>query len=81
MTRNEVNNILAKNFSDKTFDNVLLCIQGDLDKCKTVRLEQWKATAEQQIEETSLVAKTRAEKEADKKRKALLGKMEKIYQS
>ena len=48
-TRGEINEILQKNFSDKTFDNILLCAQGDLERCKQIKLESWKDKAEKHI--------------------------------
>lgn len=49
ITRGEVNEILQKHFSDKTFDNILLCVQGDLTKCEQIKLEDWKEKAEKHI--------------------------------
>ena len=45
VSKNEVENLLKKNFSDKTFDGILRCAQGDLDKCNKIDLDQWKDSA------------------------------------
>lgn len=45
VNKNEVESLLKKNFSDKTFDGILRCAQGDLDKCNKIDLDQWKDSA------------------------------------
>lgn len=79
ITRSEVNEILQKNFSDKTFDNILLCVQGDLTRCEQIKLEAWKEKAEKHIASKAHVTQTRTRNERDKKRDELMKKMEKIY--
>ena len=37
--KGEVEHLLNKNFSDKVFDGILKCVQGDLEKCKKIDLE------------------------------------------
>jgi hypothetical protein len=81
ITRPEVNDILKKNFSDKTFDNILLCVQGDLERCKKIKLEAWRKTAEKQISAKSSVVKIRARKEKDKKNNKAIKKIETIYKA
>lgn len=78
-TRAEVNDVLQKNFSDKTFDRILQCAQGNLDMCKQIKLENWKENAEKHIAKKANVIQTRTRAERDKKRDELMKKMEKIY--
>ena len=49
--RTEINALLKKHFSDSQFDNILLCVQGDLERCKKINLENWKKKADKQVEE------------------------------
>lgn len=79
VTETEINDILQKNFSDKTFNNMMMCIQGDLEMCKKVKLEAWKYTAEKDIAQKSAIVKERAKREKIQKREAITNKMEKIY--
>ena len=81
ITRAEVNEILKKNFSDQTFDNILLCVQGNLEKCKKIKLETWRKNAEKHIGEKASIVKIRARKIKDKKRDAALKKIETIYRA
>jgi len=81
ITRPEVNDILKKNFSDKTFDNILLCVQGDLERCKKIKLDAWRKTAEKHIGAKASVVKVRARKEKDKKRDKAIKKIETIYKA
>ena len=38
----DVEKLLKKSFSNKTFQQVLLCVQGDLAKCDKIDLEKWR---------------------------------------
>ena len=44
-SQKDINDVLNKHFSDKTFQAILQCAQGDLSKCKKVDLNDWKKTA------------------------------------
>lgn len=63
--RTEINALLKKHFSDSQFDNILLCVQGDLERCKKINLENWKKKADKQVEEMAEKAKVKARKERD----------------
>ena len=68
----DVEKILKKSFSNKTFQQVLLCAQGDLAKCEEVDLEKWRKESEKAVREMAKKAEVKAKKaRAKEKVKAL----------
>ena len=78
MSRNEVEHLLKKNWSDKTFDAILKCTQGDLKACKKINLEKWKQTTEKDVDKLAKSAKKRSDKETYEKKKEALEKINKL---
>ena len=76
--RTEINALLKKHFSDSQFDNILLCVQGDLERCKKINLENWKKKADKQVEDMAEKAKIKARKERDKKKEKAIKKVNEI---
>ena len=68
----DVEKILRKSFANKTFQQVLLCAQGDLAKCEEVDLEKWRKESEKAVREAAKKAEVKAKKaKAEQKVKAL----------
>ena len=57
--KGDVEKLLKKNFSDKTFDGILKCVQGDLDKCKKIDLDKWKESATHDVEALATKARVK----------------------
>ena len=72
VARADQEKILRKSFANKTFQQVLLCAQGDLAKCQEVDLEKWRKESEKRVREAAKKAEVKAKKrEAERKVKAL----------
>lgn len=70
--KEEVEKILRKSFANKTFQEVLLCAQGDLAKCESVDLEKWRKESEKAVREAAKKAEVKAKKaKAEQKVKTL----------
>ena len=63
VSKADVSHLLSKSFSPKFFDDVLLCVQGDLDKCKKINLEKWSGSAKKVIDDISKKGKAEKDKE------------------
>lgn len=50
VSKSEIEALLKKNFSDKTFDGILKCAQGDLEKCNKIDLESWKQSTNRDVQ-------------------------------
>lgn len=68
VSRSQIDGLLRKHFSNKTFDNMLACVQGDLNKCKQVDLEKWAHKANEHVDKVAHVAQKKAEVIRDKKK-------------
>ena len=80
VNRSEVEHLLKKNWSDKTFDAILKCTQGDLKACKKINLEKWKQTTEKDVDRLAKTAKKRSDKETYAKKKEALEKINKLIE-
>jgi len=49
VSKKDVDTLLKKNFSDKTFQSILHCTQGDLAECKKIDLDKWKSDAKKDV--------------------------------
>ena len=64
--------LLSKHFPDAFFQEILRCVQGELEDCKKINLQKWQHDAEADIKELAKAAKARHEaNEARKKQEAL----------
>ncbi len=72
--------MLKKNWSDKTFDLILKCTQGDLKACKKINLEKWKQETSKDVEKLAENAKKRSDKETYAKKKEALQKINKLIE-
>ena len=63
VTKADVSHLLSKSFSPKFFDDMLLCVQGDLAKCKKINLEKWSGSAKKVIDDISKKGKAEKDKE------------------
>ena len=63
VSKADVSHLLSKSFSPKFFQDVLLCVQGDLDKCKKINLEKWSGSAKKVIDDISKKGKAEKDKE------------------
>ena len=73
VSKADVSHLLSKSFSPKFFQDVLLCVQGDLNKCKKINLEKWSGSAKKVIDDISKKGKAEKDKEKaahDAKQKA-----------
>ena len=78
MEKNDVQQLLKKNFSDKTFEMILKCVQGDLNKCNKIDLEKWKDHANRDVDAVAVKAKINRQKTREKENKAELKRVMKI---
>ena len=63
VSKADVSHLLSKSFSPKFFQDVLLCVQGDLNKCKKINLEKWSGSAKKVIDDISKKGKAEKDKE------------------
>ena len=63
VSKADVSHLLSKSFSPKFFQDVLLCVQGDLSKCKKINLEKWSGSAKKVIDDISKKGKAEKDKE------------------
>ena len=63
VTKADVSHLLSKSFSPKFFQDILLCVQGDLSKCKKINLEKWSGSAKKVIGDISKKGKAEKDKE------------------
>lgn len=61
--KGDIEHLLKHTFSDKTFDNMLKCSQGDLKVCKQINLEKWKEKANKEVK--TIARKAERKKEVD----------------
>jgi len=63
-----VNKIVNAHFSDEVFQQILRCVQGELDFCKEINMAKWQQVADRDIVTLAKHAKHEAEKEDHKKK-------------
>ena len=63
VSKSEIEALLKKNFSDKTFDGILKCAQGDLEKCNKIDLETWKQSANRDVQAIAEKARIKLQKQ------------------
>lgn len=78
MSKAEVEKLLKKNFSDKTFDGILKCAQGDLEKCNKIDLQQWKDTAIKDVNAVAQKVKDKEMKQRQKEKNEELKRVRKV---
>ena len=72
VSKQEISKLLQKHFSDAMFQQILRCVQGDLDFCGRINLQKWSDAVNKDIMTLSKRARTIEEKaEAKKKQEAL----------
>ena len=67
VSKKEVGHLLRNHFSDKTFQDILQCAQGQLNKCKKIDLRKWQRSATKEVEDIARKAKKRNKIDQDKK--------------
>ena len=67
VSKTDIEHLLKHTFSDKTFDNILKCSQGDLNVCKKINLEKWKEKANKEVK--SIAKKAERKKVVDDSKK------------
>ena len=60
--KGDVQQMLKKNFSDKTFENILDCVQGNLHRCNKIDLDKWRESANLDVEAVAEKARIRQQK-------------------
>ena len=78
VAKGDVEKLLKKSFSNKTFQQVLLCVQGDLAKCDKIDLEKWRKESEKDVREMAKRAEAKAKKEKEKEKVKALKKINEI---
>jgi len=43
--KEDVDKLLNKHFSDKVFEDILRCNQGELEFCKKINMQKWREDA------------------------------------
>ena len=70
--------MLLKNFSDKTFNDILKCAQGDLDKCRKIDLERWSQAANRDVQAVAEKARIKEQKRKQKEKNVELERVNKM---
>ena len=68
VSKQEISKLLQKHFSDVMFQQILRCVQGDLDYCSKINLQKWQESANKDILAISKKAR-QIEEKADAKKK------------
>ena len=50
VSKGQIGKLLNRHFSDGIFQNILRCIQGDLDYCKRINMQKWSEAAIKDVE-------------------------------
>ena len=74
----QVMKILNKHFSDNVFQNVLRCVQGDLDFCSKINMQRWQESAERDINAYAKKAQHIQDVEDSKSKAAMLQRVNKV---
>ena len=78
VSKADVEKLLKKSFSNKTFQQVLLCVQGDLAKCDKIDLEKWRKESEKDVREMAKRAEAKAKKDKEREKVKALKKINEI---
>lgn len=78
VTRREIKKLLQTHFGNAMFQQILRCVQGDLDFCSKINMQKWSEASNKDIVTLSKKAKHIEEKAEQKKKEFALTKINKI---